>query len=426
METASRIGVVLAGAGARGAYEAGALATLLPVLEANGRRPRFFIGTSAGAINAVLFASLAHLPAAAAAETALALWRQAHREDVLASVPRSSLAAIGRYLGQLAGLPVDLSSLLDPAPLYRTLDRLIDWPQLHENIRHPSRLAGVSVTTTDCASGRTKVFVECSGTRPLPPTDENRAIDYVPARLDSSHLLASAAIPLIFPPAFVTTPAASRGWYLDGGVRLNAPIKPAVALGAERLVLLATTPLEQMPPAPPRAHPQPDVRAALADVLKATLVDRMVEDIRRLGQMNVLLQNLPAGGAGLISRSGRRRRIIPYVFAGPEQADALARLAARVFRHRYGGTGWLRHGLDYPVLHRLLGGAGKVNGELLSYLFFEQEFLAAAVALGQKDARRLIDTSTQQLSWQIHMEEDGRPADLRHDLSRSAQNIRTE
>ena len=72
------------------------------------------------------------------------------------------------------------------------------------------------------------------------------------------------------------------------------------------------------------------------------------------------------------------------------------------------------------------GGAGKVNGELLSYLFFEQEFLAAAVALGQKDARRLIDTSTQQLSWQIHMEEDGRTADLRHDLSRSAQNIRTE
>lgn len=216
------IGVVLAGAGARGAYEAGALATLLPVLEANGRRPRIFIGTSAGAINAVLFASLAHLPAPEAAEKALALWRQVSREDVLNSVVWSSLEAVSRYLGQLPGLPVNLTILLDPSPLYRTLDRLINWAQLHENVRHPQCLKGVSATTTDCATGRTKVFLECNGTHPLPPADDHRAIDYMRAKLDSSHLIASAAIPLIFPPALITTPPESCGWYLDGGVRLNA------------------------------------------------------------------------------------------------------------------------------------------------------------------------------------------------------------
>lgn len=396
-------GVVLAGAGARGAYEAGALATLLPVLAANGRLPRIFIGTSAGAINAVLFASLAHLPADEAATQALALWRSVGRRDVVRSIVLSGLEALFRYLAQLAGLPVVLTSLLDPAPLKDTLARLIDWDRLHANAADPRLLLGVSVTTTDCTTGRTRVFVECAGQRPLPPADDRRGIDYVAARLDPSHLMASAAIPLVFPPALVDAPASDHGWYLDGGVRLNAPIKPAVALGAARLVLLATDPLDSVPPCAPREGPQPDVRAALADVLKAMLVDRMVEDIRRLGQMNELLQSRAPGSAIVRSGSGRRHRVIPFVFAGPAQADALAALAAREFRARYGHGGWWRHGPDYPLLHRLLGGAGAANGELLSYLFFDRPFLEAAMALGQQDAGRLVDGSARQLLWQTQV-----------------------
>lgn len=397
------IGVVLAGAGARGAYEAGTLARLLPVLAANGRRPRLFIGTSAGAINAVLFASLAHLPADVAAREALALWRQVSRRDVVRSIVVSGLAALFRYLAQLAGWPLALTSVLDPSPLQATLARLIDWDQLHANAARPDLLQGVSITTTDCATGRTRVFVECDGQRPLPPADDRRGIDYVAARLDCTHLMASAAIPLVFPPAFIAAPPSDRGWYLDGGVRLNAPIKPAVALGATQLVLLATDPLDHVPPCAARAGPQPDVRAALADVLRALLVDRMVEDIRRLGQMNELLQARAPGSGVIRSASGRRRRVIPFVFAGPARPDALAALAAREFHARYGHGRWLRHSPDYPLLHRLLGAAGTVNGELLSYLFFERCFLESAMALGQQDAQRLIDTTRHQLLWQTRI-----------------------
>lgn len=400
---ASEIGVVLAGAGARGAYEAAALATLLPVLDVNGRRPRIFIGTSAGAINAVLFASLAHLPAEQAAQRALELWREVGRRDVLRSIVVSGIEALLRYLAQLAGLPVGLTSLLDPAPLHGTLDRLIDWDQLHANASRPNLLMGVSVTTTDCATGRTKVFVECDGSRALPAADERRGIDYVSARLDCSHLMASAAIPLLFPPALIEAPAPDCGWYLDGGVRLNAPIKPAVALGATHLVLLATDPIDQVLPCAPRLGPQPDVRAALADVLRSLLVDRMVEDIRRLSQMNELLQSRAPGSTVSRSSSGRRRRVIPFVYAGPERANVLAALAAREFHARYGRGRWLRHSLDYPVLHRLLGAAGTVNGELLSYLFFEHGFLEATMVQGQQDAQRLIDASQQQLRWQTRL-----------------------
>ncbi|HET8731221.1 MAG TPA: patatin-like phospholipase family protein [Moraxellaceae bacterium] len=399
----STTAVVLAGAGARGAYEAGTLSQLLPALAANGRRPRMFIGTSAGAINAVLFASLAHLPADVAAREALRLWREVSRRDVVHSIVVSGLNALFRYLAQLAGWPVALTSMLDASPLQSTLTRLVDWDQLHANAARPGVLQAVSVTTTDCATGRTKVFVECHRRRPLPPADDRRGIDYIPARLDSSHLMASAAIPLLFPPTYIATPDADRGWYLDGGVRLNAPIKPAVALGATRLVLLATDAIDRVSPCAVRLGPQPDVRAALSDVLRALLVDRMVEDIRRLGQMNELLQRHTPGGGVIRSASGRRRRVIPFVFAGPAQSDALSELAAHEFQKRYGHWRWLRHSPDYPLLHRLLGAAGTVNGDLLSYLFFERCFLEAAIELGQQDAQRLIDQTEHRLLWQTRI-----------------------
>lgn len=125
------VGVVLVGAGARGAYEAGALAELLPVLEAHGRRPKVFVGTSAGAINAVLFASFAHLPAQAAADRVLALWRQVGCQQVIRPVLPSGLAAAARYLAQVAGLSIPLTGVLDATPLQATLDALVDWRQLH-------------------------------------------------------------------------------------------------------------------------------------------------------------------------------------------------------------------------------------------------------------------------------------------------------
>lgn len=399
------VGVVLAGAGARGAYEAGALATLLPVLEARGRRPTIFVGTSAGAINAVLFASLAHLPAREAAEIALALWRGARRQDVIRSVIVSGAEALARYAAQLLGLPVDLACLLDPSPLNATLDRLVDWDQLHRNAANPDLLRGIAVTTTDSASGRTRVFVECASRLPLPPYDQSRAIDYVRTPLHCDHVMASAAIPVVFPPAYIADPPGCRGWYLDGGVRLNAPIKPAVMLGAERLVLLATNPLQQATPCARHSGPQPDIRAALADVLRSMLTDRMVEDIRRLGQTNELVAASQEARHRCYSRSGRRlQRIIPYVFAGPAHAGELTELALEVFNECYGGWRWLRQAPDFPVLHRLLGGSGKVNGELLSYFFFEHRFLEDAIALGQRDAQKLLDETQSRLLWETAME----------------------
>ena len=105
MSQPPRIGVVLAGGGARGAYEAGVLSMLLPEMERRGERPNVFVGTSAGAINAVLFASLAHLPAQQAAEAAWSVWATIYRKDVIAPILNSGLKAGLQYFGQMMGLP---------------------------------------------------------------------------------------------------------------------------------------------------------------------------------------------------------------------------------------------------------------------------------------------------------------------------------
>lgn len=403
-DTPGPIGVVLAGGGARGAYEAGALSVLLPALEAQGQRPTIFVGTSAGAINAVLFAAYAHLPAAQAVQQVLSLWRRVERAQVIRPILPSGLKASVRYLGQLAGLPVRLTGVLDATPFLNTLNSLLDWQQLHDNAQRPEILKAVAVVATACATGRTTIFVEGESAANLPPCDDTRAMDYVATSLAAPHVMASAAIPVLFSPALVETPTESKGWYLDGGVRLNAPIKPAVALGIDRAIIIATDPLSHVAPSRKGDGARPDVYAAIAEVLQATLVDQMVEDVRTLGKINELLLG-NSGQAELFVRAGsgkRALRPIPFLFVGPSVPARLGQLAQQVIRTQYGRGKWLLHGVGYPLLQHLLGGSGQLRADLLSYIFFEQEFIAGAMEMGRRDAQRLLDGSPEGLiPWQL-------------------------
>jgi NTE family protein len=382
-------GVVLAGAGARGAYEAGVLSVLLPALEARGHS-FLFVATSAGALNAGLFASFAQLPMAEAAERVLNVWRRLTRSDVIRSVPATALVTTFRYAADFLGVPVRLMSLLDTAPLRRSVGRL-DWDELHRNIR-TGAIKAVAMVTTACVSGRTVIFVECAGLD-LPPSDHTAAIDYVSAELTVEHALASAAIPMLFPAVRITTPAAASGWYMDGGVRQNTPIKPAIALGVDRLVVVATDPASY-PPAPLVAQngTHPEVEDVTAQVLHAALVDRMIEDVRTLGKINELV----AVGKTEPRPGGRAYREIPYLFVGPEVAGQLGRDADEIFRSRYGNAPWWR---DFPFLSRLMGRRGPSHGELLSFLFFEPAFLQRAIERGQQDAQAVLAATEDDIPW---------------------------
>lgn len=295
----SPVAVVVAGAGARGAYEAGVLSVLLPELEERGVKPSIFVGTSAGAINATLFASLAHLPAAQAAEAALERWRRIRKPLVLGSVWRSlAQAGVDYVLRILFGARYSLPSLLDTTPLRRSLadETLVDWAQVHDNVI-TGKVDVLSVVTTEYETNRTKVFFESrndlthdGATR---WSQDSRALDYEQIILGPDHVLASASIPVAFPPVKIGTHHSSS-WHMDGGVRLNAPLSPAIAFGAKGLVVVATD-LARYTVAPPRqAGPEPTIQDAVDQVLRGAVSDRMIEDLSILIQTNVLIQHSSA------------------------------------------------------------------------------------------------------------------------------------
>ncbi|MCE3555737.1 patatin-like phospholipase family protein [Pseudonocardia sp. RS11V-5] len=350
-----RIGVVLAGGGARGAYEAGALSVLLPALDAEGRRPALYVGTSAGAINAALFAAYAHRPVADQVAAVLQVWQGISLQDVLSSVVRSSFGRLLTFLGQTAHIPgVRLTSLVDTAPLYETARIKVNWTRLHTNTA--TGVTRVAVVATSVTTGRATVFVD-GGAVPAPVQD--RPIDYVGAAIGVEHVLASAAIPVLFPPGQI-----GDEWFLDGGVRLNVPLKPALDLGADRLVVLATHPATVPPVTTPLPYPAcPDVDDSIIAVLDAALVEPMIEDLRNLGRVNRLV-----GSQGR-SVGGRAYRQVPFAFIGPCTRGALARTALEAYAATSRG---LRRRLqqirrpDLPLMAWLLTGPVRVTSSELS------------------------------------------------------------
>jgi NTE family protein len=387
-----RVAAVLPGGGARGAYEVGALAVLLSALEARGERVDLWCGTSVGAINATLFASLAHLPAEASAAAAIAGWTSLAKSDVIENVigpglPRTGLRLISDWLGLPGG---GASGLLDPAPLRRSLDRWIDWLSVARNVR-AGLLDAVCAVATSLEHGAPVAFVHTAADRALPGSDDIR---YVRTCLASDHIRASAAIPLLFPPVQVATPADAAGFYTDGAIRLNSPIKPAVALGAERVIIVGFDPLATHS-AEARRPGRPHLSDIAGNVLDGLLVDPVAADVHRLAAINAFFVEGLAGpqDAARAYRRVRGRpayRRIAYALVAPERRGELGRIAQRVFGARYGGLRGLRSP-DFALMSRLLGTRAASRGELLSFLFFDQAFIAELIAAGRRDAERWLE-----------------------------------
>src|SRR5829696_8459221 len=153
--------LVLAGGGARGAYEAGALSVLLPELERRGERPTVYVGTSVGAVNAAILAATAHLAVEESVAVLLGIWAGLTKDQVIRPIARRQgpLTAL-RYVGELLSVPgVRMQSLLDPGPLRGNLERWIDWDRLAANIDDGS-VDTLAVVATSARTGRAVVFID--------------------------------------------------------------------------------------------------------------------------------------------------------------------------------------------------------------------------------------------------------------------------
>jgi NTE family protein len=401
-------GLVLGGGGARGAYASGALSVLLRELK---DQVRVIVGTSAGALISAYLVANWHRDAQEAIDDGLRFWRDLRFGDVFAPLMAVGGAArFMRYVGEF--LPVSslhAPSVLHPEPLAQTLARLVDFDRLGENVRE-QRVA-LGVVATPAHSNRSVVFHQGGIARHR--DDPLRGIEYVATpNLGAEHILASSAIPALFPAVRVTEPEQAAGWYFDGGPRLNTPIKPALWLGAERVIVIALNAVAASRTPPP--EPQPDFYVGAAHLLHAALGDPLAQDIRTLANRNALIAARLAGedgasGAGFAARQARQPQPggmdepvhpVPYIFIAPEDPSAIGEIARRVYGKHYSRP-WKAGARDLWLLGKILdGGADAMHGELLSYVFFAGEFAEALIQLGKADAQRWIDEHPAAL-WQL-------------------------
>lgn len=388
------IALVLPGGGSRGAYQAGALSVLLPRLAARGETITIYCGTSVGALNGVLLASVAHQPARTQVDTVLEHWRHTKGDHVFSPVlGPSTFFSLASAAGQAVGLPgMRLRSLLHTKPLHRSVRDWVDWTDLSRNINDGTVAAACTVATA-LEDGKPVAFVHSANGAPTGGSEEIR---YVGTPIGPEHVLASAALPILFPAVRVRTPAFAAGDYIDGATRLNAPVKPAIDLGADKVVVIGFEPLRSDRPS--RGAARPSFATVIGTAMDGLMHDRLDADLHRLAAVNAFYtdhydpRGTSASRAYREARGRRPYRKIAYAIVTPERRHEIARIAEEVYASR-------RPSLDprtftaRAVLGRALGlGSNAGGGELLSFLWFEPEFLDRLVDLGRQDAERWLQS----------------------------------
>ena len=385
------VALVLDAGGARSAYQVGALEVLLPALADRGTRPRVLIGTSAGALLTGALSSTAHLEPDDQITRLKSMLGQTTKPNVMRPLWRQMPEVLARYTSETFGLShFRLRGLFGSQPLAQTLTKVIDWEALHRNVGD-GVIESAAVTATSVRTGRVIVFTE-SGS-PVPRSAPEYHGRFVATRLDVSHLMASAAIPVLFPCVHVDEPAEAAGWYVDGATRRRAPLAPALELGADRVVVVGTGGLR--PPADPELdRVAVDLGDAGATLLGAVMDDPLRHDLRRLAELNALTGDAelaPVLERHRVARGRSAYRTVPYVAVAPEDGEELARTAMQVFRANHGSLLRTLGDPDLQVMHRLLGSDSPLQGELLSYLLFDPDFFEAASAFGRRDALRWVE-----------------------------------
>ncbi|MBV9309832.1 MAG: patatin-like phospholipase family protein, partial [Solirubrobacterales bacterium] len=346
--------------------------------------------TSVGALNAGYIAAHAGEDTATLIDQGCEAWREIGYRDVLEPLlSLEELTTVVRLATSLAFRGIAPYTLLDPAPLAGTLRKLIDFKAIHRNINDPDvGLRVCSVIATAAHTNRSVVFHDGG---PNPRDDERRGIDYVPTSVLEDHVLASAAIPVLFPVVRVEAPKNAEGWYFDGGTRLNTPIKPALQLGADRLIVIGLNSLG----AAPKSRQRPDLFDGASQIIQGLLVDPVVNDVETLATMNRTLMHRGAAG------SKDQRKVVPYIFVAPETPNAIGEIAGEIYDEFYAGVRGLWRSRDLALLGRLIGPTrSSTRGELFSYVFFAREFAARLIELGREDAARWIDQRHDDGPWQ--------------------------
>ena len=359
-------GLVLSGGGARVAYQVGALRAIAKLMPKSEIQPFPIIcGTSAGAINAALLASNADSFRRGVGRL-VRWWRNIRVTDVY----RADFVTLVRHAARLVGTlgggghgPRRTPTLLDNAPLAALLRAGIDLSRVAAHVES-GRLRALGINATSYATGHAVTFFE--GAVDVPEWRRTRRRGER-CRLANEHLMASAAIPLVFPAVRI-----AGDYYMDGSVRQIAPLAPALHLGATRIVVLAVGQFNGQSTSPTAVVRQPSIGQIAGHALSSVFLDNLGADLERLQQVNRLLRLLPRDEATRDTVAGSHVDVL--VLCPSRDLGTLAlRYADRLPR-----------GVQY-----LLRGHGSTMGtgaNLLSYLLFDREFSRALLKQGYDDA----------------------------------------